>query len=186
MILRLSFFVLGVLAAGCSASTATQPKAIDGAVVYANNCNRCHEFRSPTEFNGPQWSIISTHMRVLGGIPADESRAVFEYLKSQHHPPQVVPSAPAPSPGAVDPAQGKTLVQQRGCIGCHVVEGQGGTMGPPLDGIAARRPEAFVLRQLRNPQENDPASLMPNLGLAPAEVEAIWAYLQTLDGTDGG
>ena len=30
--------------------------------------------------------------------------------------------------------------------------------------------------------ENDPSS---KLGLAPTEVEAIWAYLKTLDGTDG-
>ncbi len=42
-----------------------------------------------------------------------------------------------------------------------------------------------MLRQLRDPQVNNPASLMPNLGLAPAEVEAIWAYLKTLDSADG-
>ena len=47
------------------------------------------------------------------------------------------------------------------------------------------RSEEFVLRQLRDPQVNNPASLMPNLGLAPAELEAIWVYLQTLVGTDG-
>lgn len=168
-----------------STSTASQPAAIDGARVYANNCNRCHEYRSPTEFNGPQWSIITTHMRVIGGIPADEARAVFKFLKAQHHPPYVALSVPSPAMSVVGPAQGRTLVQQRGCIGCHVVEGQGGTMGPSLDGVSDRRSEAFVFQQLRDPKANNPATLMPTLGLAPAELEAIWVYLQTLDGTDG-
>ena len=158
MISRHIIWIAILLMSVSTASTASPPTDIDGATVYANNCNRCHEYRSPTEFNGPQWSIIMTHMRVIGGIPADEARAVF---------------------------QGRTLVQQRGCIGCHVVEGQGGTMGPPLDGVSDRRSEAFVLQQLRNPQVNDPASLMPNLRLDPAVIESIWVYLQTLDGTDG-
>lgn len=168
---------------GCSAVSGSGQQEIDGATVYANQCNRCHEYRSPTEFNGPQWSIISTHMRVIGGIPADESRAVFEYLKSQHHPPYVAPAAPpSPIPQAAGPEQGKALVQQRGCLGCHVVAGQGGTMGPRLDGVSERRTESFVLQQLRDPRENNPSTLMPNLGLTPAEVDAIWVYLQTLEG----
>ena len=185
MISRHIIWIAILLMSVSTASTASPPADIDGATVYANNCNRCHEYRSPTEFNGPQWSIITTHMRVIGGIPADESRAVFEYLKAQHHPPYVALTVPSLAPAVVGPAQGRTLVQQRGCIGCHVVEGQGGTMGPPLDGVSDRRSEAFVIRQLRNPQANNPASLMPNLGLDPAEIETIWVYLQTLDGTDG-
>ena len=185
MISRHVVWIAIVLTSGCTTSTAPPPTGIDGATVYANNCNRCHEYRSPTEFNGPQWSIITTHMRVIGGIPADESRAVFEYLKAQHHPPYVAPTKPSPVSSAADPAQGRALVQKLGCIGCHVVEGQGGTMGPPLDGVSDRRAEAFVLQQLRDPKANDPSSLMPNLGLAPTEVEAIWTYLQSLDGTEG-
>lgn len=166
---------------GCKATSVSQPTPIDGATVYADNCNRCHEYRSPTEFNGPQWSIITTHMRVVGGIPADESRAVFEYLKAQHHPPYVAASAPAVAPSSAGADVGKALIRQRGCIGCHVTEGKGGTMGPPLDGVAERRSEAFVLQQIRDPKANDPASLMPALGLSDAEASAIWAYLQTLD-----
>ena len=185
MISRHIIWIAILLMSVSTASTASPPADIDGATVYANNCNRCHEYRSPTEFNGPQWSIITTHMRVIGGIPADESRAVFEYLKAQHHPPYVARTAPSPPLSAVDPVQGRTLVQQHGCIGCHVVEGQGGTMGPPLDGVSDRRSKEFVLQQLRNPQASDPASLMPNLGLDPTEIETIWVYLQTLDGTDG-
>lgn len=175
-----------VFATGCAGSIDSRPTEINGASVYADNCNRCHEYRSPTEFNGPQWSIITTHMRVVGGIPADESRAVFEYLKSQHHPPYVAANVREDRVATpADASRGQSLVQGRGCIGCHVVEGQGGVMGPRLDGIAGRRSEAFVLQQLRDPQANSPGSLMPNLGLTPEDADAIWAYLQTLDNAGG-
>ena len=50
------------------ASGATDP-IFHYDVAATSNCNRCHEFRSPTEFTGPQWSIISTHMRLVGGMP---------------------------------------------------------------------------------------------------------------------
>ena len=175
-----------LLAAGCSTRTASGPPAIDGATVYANNCNRCHEYRSPTEFDGPEWSIVTTHMRVVGNIPADESRAVFAYLKAQRHPPYLVPATERAQPASFEPADGRKLVLAHGCMGCHVVEGQGGKMGPALDGVSGRRSEAFVRRQLRDPKLNNPTSLMPNLSLRGDEIEAIWTYLQTLDGTGGG
>lgn len=174
------------IAMGCTSNTSSEPSEIQGAMVYANNCNRCHVFRSPTEFDGPAWSIITTHMRVIGGIPADESRAVYEYLKSQHHPPYIAEIAAARNGAAVGPEHGKMLVQGRGCIGCHVIEGIGGTMGPALDGVSSRRSQDYVTQQLLNPKTNNPASLMPNLGFNDSEAKAIWAYLETLNGRDGG
>lgn len=172
------------LALGCTSAGGSQQAEVDGARVYANNCNRCHEYRSPTEFTGPQWSVITTHMRVVGGIPADEARAVYEYLKAQHHPAYVAAAPPSAAPVPAEPSVGKSLVQQNGCIGCHVIEGRGGTMGPPLDGVASRRSQDFVLQQLLDPRANKASGLMPNLGLSRAEAQAIWAYLETLDGRD--
>ena len=179
---RITVLSLIALATGLSTSPAFGDEDIDGAMVYAANCNRCHEYRSPVEFNGPQWSIITTHMRVIAGLPGDETRAVYRFLKAQRDPPlaAVASALPAAEAAANDVERGKALVQERGCLGCHVVEGRGGAMGPPLDGVAHRRPETFVLQQLRNPQTNYPGSLMPNLGLADPEIAAIWAYLQAL------
>ncbi len=154
---------------------------IDGARVYAETCNRCHNFRSPVEFDDAQWAVVTTHMRIIGGLPGDEVRAVLEYLRANNNPPRrprATLTRVKPSPPGDPVARGRALVLQKGCIGCHVVEGLGGTMGPKLDGIAQRRSESFVLRQLQNPQGNKPGSLMPNRALAPEEIEAIWAYLR--------
>jgi mono/diheme cytochrome c family protein len=141
--------------------------------------------KGDVELRGGRTARLLVAAGVVGVAGAVGVTLVISGHSFGHHPPYVALSVPSPTVSVVGPAQGRTLVQQRGCIGCHVVEGQGGTMGPRLDGVSARRSEAFVIQQLRDPKANNPATLMPNLGLAPAELEAIWAYLQTLDGTDG-
>lgn len=168
--------------------SADEDRPIDGAQVYANTCNRCHGFRSPVEFNDAQWSIIATHMRVVAGIPADEARAVLTYLRANNNPPRIRSSSGQPiMPGnAGDPAAtGKALVQSKGCVGCHTIQGLGGKVGPSLDAVTARRSEEFIRTQLLDPRSNNAQSLMPSLGLSAGEIDAIWSYLSTLAGSAG-
>lgn len=163
---------------------AGEDRPISGAQVYANTCNRCHEFRSPVEFNDAQWSVIVTHMRVVAAIPADEARAVLGYLQANNNPPRLAPEpAPATLPhDASNPAAlGKALTQSKGCVGCHALEGPGGTLGPPLDKVTLRRSKEFIRTQLLDPRRNNPQSLMPPLGLNAGEIDAILSYLATLN-----
>ncbi len=162
-------------------SALAEEASISGAEIYAQTCNRCHGFRSPVEFTDARWSVIVTHMRVVAGIPADETRAVLKYLRANNNPtpPVRVSISPLPVPG--DPvASGRTLVLQRGCVGCHTVDGTGGVMGPALNGVTTRRDDSFILTQLLNPRLHKADSLMPNLGLTEPERTAILAYLKTL------
>jgi cytochrome c oxidase subunit 2 len=46
-------------------------------------------------------------------------------------------------------------------------------------GIMQNSPDN-IARWLANPQAVKPASLMPNLGLQPADITALTAYLQSL------
>jgi mono/diheme cytochrome c family protein len=117
----------------------------------------------------------------VGGIPGDEARAVLKYLRANNNPRPLTKAARVPLPFPGDPvASGKTLSLQKGCIGCHVIEGMGGVMGPALDGVSGRRDDSFIVTQLRDSKQNKPDSLMPNLGLSEQEIGAIVAYLKTL------
>lgn len=98
------------------------------------------------------------------------------------------PPRPRPPPG-VDPAElirrGRDLVSSKGCIGCHVVAGAGGSVGPDLDALFTRRDSLYVRRKLRDPRFDNSSTVMPAFGLSDAEVAAITAYLRSLAGGGG-
>lgn len=87
-----------------------------------------------------------------------------------------------------DPARGRQAIIAYGCGGCHVIPGvrrARGLAGPPLTdldrriyvaGVLPNTPENLV-HWIRFPQQVDPRSAMPNLGLAEAEARDIAAYL---------
>ena len=73
---------------------------------------------------------------------------------------------------------GKQLFETRGCAGCHAIQGQGGKVGPSLDDVAQRRSREYVIDQIRNPHLHNSTSVMPQLNLAPEDVEKIATYLE--------
>jgi putative heme-binding domain-containing protein len=60
----------------------------------------------------------------------------------------------APLPG--DPLKGKTLFEKGECAKCHTVRGQGGTLGPDLTDVGARRGPAYLRQALHDPGTNQP------------------------------
>ncbi|MDK3257580.1 c-type cytochrome [Blastococcus capsensis] len=93
-------------------------------------------------------------------------------------------------PGA--PQAGQELLREYGCLACHQVPGvpgPQGSVGPPLGGIADRRtiagslpntPDNLALWILA-PQEINPDTLMPDVGVTVEDVDDIVAYLYTLE-----
>jgi mono/diheme cytochrome c family protein len=59
-------------------------KKLDGARLYAINCNRCHSERYPTERTDGQWKTIMLHMRTRAQIPAEDAKAILKYLQENN------------------------------------------------------------------------------------------------------
>lgn len=85
--------------------------------------------------------------------------------------------------------QGKLLYQKKNCSACHQINGQGGEMGPMLDGIGGHRGEEFLIDRLQNPLKQSlefselfggKPSLMPHTGLNKSQARLIARYLLTL------
>lgn len=132
-----------------------------------------------------------SHSRMRFEVIAQEPAEFDAWLAAQ--------AAPADSGGRDGlAAQGEDLFGDLACINCHAIrgyetaDGQAATarIGPDITHFAARdtfagavldnEPEV-VAEWLRNPQALKPGAQMPNLNLSDEEIEALVAYLESLD-----
>src|SRR6266403_2211027 len=77
--------------------------------------------------------------------------------------------------------QGALVLQDKQCRNCHSLGGQGGLRGPALDGVATRLTRDQLIRQVIQGGGNMPAY---GKNLAPQEVSALVAFMQTLRPAD--
>ena len=75
---------------------------------------------------------------------------------------------------------GAQLIESKACRGCHMIGGQGGSVGPVLDTVFDRRDEKWIREQIKNPRSHNPRTVMPAIGLSDAEVSAVLEELRTL------
>lgn len=66
------------------------------------------------------------------------------------------------------------------CIACHSLDGQGGVVGPALDGVGARLDGDYIKRWLADPYAVKPNSLMPKLPLSESDIVELVAFLSQL------
>jgi nitrate/TMAO reductase-like tetraheme cytochrome c subunit len=55
---------------------------LSGEELWSNNCQRCHNLRSPAMQTPVQWQIIVHHMRIRANITGSDARAIADFLKS--------------------------------------------------------------------------------------------------------
>ena len=146
---------------------------IRGGRLYSDNCGRCHNPRPPNEHINRDWSIVMTHMRIVAGLPGQQARDVHAFLTASNNPPRQVATTRGPVTES-----GAGVVDQYMCRGCHVIGGDGGNLGPDLAGLFQRRNDEWIRVQIQNPRTHNSASVMPELGLTSAQVDAIMDTLR--------
>ena len=162
------------------------PDISRGASLYAANCGRCHNPRSPAEFSDYSWPLIITHMRVVAGLPGDQARSIEAFLIASNNPSARRTNTARKSHTArrahtavpLEVSSGAELINQYGCRGCHRIGTQGGTIGPSLNDVVKRRSRLWLKRQIKTPREHNPQSVMPDFGLNDEQVRAIVRALQ--------
>lgn len=65
-----------------AAPSPAAPVGKSGAQLWADNCQRCHNFRSPSSYSHAQWDVAMLHMRVRANLTPEQSRKILEFLKS--------------------------------------------------------------------------------------------------------
>lgn len=73
---------------------------------------------------------------------------------------------------------GQDLYRRLSCHGCHTVQGQGGDLGPALDGVGRRLSPADLETQIATPRRRLAASRMPSFAfLRPLEFQALLDFV---------
>jgi mono/diheme cytochrome c family protein len=164
---------------------------------------------APFEWQPRELFWIARHGIRMSGMPAWQGRladedlwAIVAFLQEL---PLLTPAAygarAAAAPTGDCDAEGSlagggdrdalAALRRYGCHGCHSIPGIVGpaaTLGPPLAGlgrralVAGRFPnsEDQVAAWIRNPQELDPRSAMPDLGVTDHDARLIARHLRTL------
>lgn len=55
-----------------------------GAILWGENCSRCHNTPDPTAFSDVQWEAIGTHMRIRAGLTAKDAQKIIEFLQQSN------------------------------------------------------------------------------------------------------
>jgi cytochrome c oxidase subunit II len=136
--------------------------------VYEGTC---------AEYCGAEHAWMRIH------VYADQPAAFDAWLAHQ----ETIPALPTGG----EAERGLYVFRAQTCASCHRVAGTpaNGTAGPDLTHLASRKTlgtgvlqnsPASLLEWVGNPQAVKPGVLMPNLGLAPPDLHAVVAYLETL------
>ena len=91
--------------------------------------------------------IPGTDMPPNADFSNEQIWQVVSYLRALS-----LPGQQAPVEG--DPNAGRAIFHQVGCIGCHVVEGAGGFLGPPLDSISTRKTSEQIRSDVLDPSSS--------------------------------
>ncbi len=102
--------------------------------------------------------------------------AVLAAAGCRREPPQ---GATAGAPSAVQTASAQAIFEKTGCGACHGSMTAGGGSAPDLSHEGARRQQAWIEAQIRNPRSHVPTSMMPSYEgrLADEQIRALAAGL---------
>lgn len=89
-------------------------------------------------------------------------------------PPNLLPMAAA---GGLATSGDRPQLFNTLCVACHSLGGQGGQVGPALDGVGGRLDREYLRSWLESPPSVKPDAKMPVLPLTDAQIDELVAFL---------
>jgi len=176
----------GLVTADAAAAEDTAGNVARGAISWGQNCARCHEMRSPTEFRDDLWRPIVTHMRVRAGLTGQQQRDILAFLQASNNPQPLLASISSEGETtAASELSGKAVYDQT-CVACHGPDGAGVLPGVPdftsTNGPLAKPDDILIQHITEGFQTPGSPMAMPakggNPNLNAADVRSVLGYLR--------
>jgi putative heme-binding domain-containing protein len=153
-------------AAPASRAAKAPPDIEDGKQQFAQNCSTCHGIdaggQEGPDLHGVPASLGDSAVQgiIRRGIPGtampgfatvtDKQAAdIVAYLRT-------LSGTNTAEKAVGDPQKGEALFNSSGCTTCHMIDGQGGSIGPDLSRIGASRGPTNLKARLQDPGANLP------------------------------
>jgi cytochrome c2 len=81
---------------------------------------------------------------------------------------------------AMEVKKGNEVFSQSGCLKCHKIGDEGGTIGPDLSKIGQKMTIAQLTAWIKNPQAVKPDAKMPAQNIADEDMKNLTMYLSML------
>jgi ubiquinol-cytochrome c reductase cytochrome b subunit len=162
-------------------------RAIGGRqFAAAAKCARCHSesgmadaLEDVSMSRGPEWlngHVTDPEMIAPGlrepptAVTEREGAALIAYVRQ---------ATRQQYPGYPEPIERAAWVWARYCVGCHVIDGDGGSDGPVLSHIGSKHDAPKLRSWIVDPEAVKPDTDMPAFGkrLSPQQLDAISQYL---------
>lgn len=181
--------LLVALAAPREAAAQSQADVAAGKTLFGALCVTCHGFEGtggsgpplnrPKLVNAPDDAALRAI--ISDGIPnrgmprvrrttESELRALVAYVRS------IGRTVKTPLRG--NPQKGSELYAKLNCAGCHIVKGQGGSLGPPLSDIGALRGPQHLRQSILEPAAALPTGTLRVPGPGYAEYLPVRVVLK--------
>jgi len=125
-------------------------------------------------FNDQQISDLVAFLKWIGEMDLNGFPAKPQLITS------AIVSADSATENPVAKKSDRPMIFNQMCIACHSLEGQGGSVGPALDGIGERRDRAYIELWLHDPMQVKSDSKMPKLPLSDEDIVELGAFLSQL------
>lgn len=160
----------------------------NGSRVWADNCSRCHNIRSPEELRDDQWITTAFHMRVRAGLTGQETRDVITFLQGSNTKAAPVDSKPRRNQESTS-FSGEEIYSQT-CIACHGANGAGALPGVPdftrTDGPLGKSDDVLLANVTNGFQSPGSSMAMPPKGGNPdlnlLDIKKVIAYIREVFG----
>jgi cytochrome c oxidase cbb3-type subunit III len=149
--------------------TARVPPSVDverGKTLFEQDCSTCHGVDAsggdgpdlhgvPASLGDPavrdiiRRGIPGTAMQGFYTISEADAASIVAYIRTLDN---ATTSRKAPG----DPEKGEAIYNSSGCSACHMIAGEGGSIGPELTRIGARRGASSLKERLLDPGTNLP------------------------------
>ena len=143
-------------------SQANEADRAAGEKIFRSHCAGCHGLNG-TGGSGPS---LTAGVFYHGSSDQDLYRNISEGIPGTAMPDQffssaqlwqivayvrAISSTPVRAPLAGNANHGAQLFRDKGCVGCHLVKGEGGVRGPDLSLIGSQRSVAYLRESIMDP-----------------------------------